>query len=580
MNYSPFIHPNRIRSMKKTIHKLVAFATCFFISCGCFGRVYAQAFPLGVQAALKQIIGEKSLSCQADYFMEYEGLKNPILFKLVFLNAADGCRFDVDLANGSPFTQEMAKKLAPFKADKLICILLNSSKKSYTEWPDLKMYCEQFILEDQLVFFQKDIKVVKKVISSENINGLECIKYQITFDLGKNTNNEAFVWLTKDQSALPVKIEMKAEDILGQSQKAIVFFTNWKQEAANNDKLVIPREYTKIRDIRDILPKNAEQSTSDASNKQTANASSPQAEFFKTFLVTPPNNIAELTFERINTKDNRTNIYTIKQQPNAIYFREVNTTDEINGIKQDPRKIIISRYGKDTWTLRNNMLFTSADPISKVKNNVRVDDMSMLQDVGQNILSEPLKMGILFSVFKTFKWNGNTFIADDKDGGQLSGHLLLDEAGWPKRVIYTREWNKISYQVDYKYPPRAESNAIPSEMSLTFANEGSYGDYVEARPYKKYLILSYKTSESQLPESDFSLEKFRKGIRPGGGIVYSNHVAYVINGKAQSLNAAQSQSVESSLSTTKARCLALFLMLVPAIIFLVVVIRNIQKNKQ
>ena len=511
--------------------------------------------------------------------MEYEGLKKPILFKLVFLNAADGCRFDVDLANGSPFTQEMAKNLAPFKADKPICIFLNSSKKSYTEWPDLKVYCEQFVLGDQLVFFQKDIKVAKKVVSNENINGLECIKYQITFDLGKNTNNEAFVWLTKDQSALPVKIEMETEDLLGQSQKATVFFTNWKQEVANNDKLVIPREYTKIRDIRDILPMDAGQSTTDASNKKTVDASSPQAEFFKTFLVTPPNNVAELTFERINTKDNETNIYTVKQQSNAIYFREVNSIDEINGIKQDPRKIIISHYGKDTWILRNDMLFTSADPLSKVKNNVRVDDMSMLQDVGQNILSEPLKMGILFAVFKTFKWNGNTFTADDKDGGQLSGHLLLDEAGWPKRVIYTREWNKISYQVDYKYPPGAESNAIPSEMSLTFANEGSYGDYVEARPYKKYLILSYKTSDSQLPESDFSLEKFRKGIRPGGGIVYSNHIAYVII--KQSLNAAQSQPFESNLSATKARRLVLlFFMLVPTIIFSVVLIKNTRKNKQ
>lgn len=553
----------------------------FFVSFECFGRVYAQAFPLGVQAALKQVIGGKNLSCQADYSMGYNGLKEPITFKVVYLNSDDASRFDVDLAGGSRFTQELAKKLAPLKVDKPISIFLNSSKKCYIMWPDLKVYCEQFIPENQLVFFQKDIEAVKKTVSTENVKGLECIKYQIIFNLGKNTNNEAFVWLTKDQPVLPVEIEMETEDLLGQNQKARIFFTNWKQEAGNIDKFLIPSEYTKIRDIRDILPENAVQSTTDGINRETIVTSSPQADFFKTFLVKPPDIIAELAFERVDTVNNKTNVYNIKQQSNAIYFREINSIDEINGIAQDPSKIIISRYDKNTWVLRNNMLFTSADPLSKVKNNVKVDDMSLLENVGQNILSEPLKMGILFAVSKTFKWSGNDFIADDKDEGQLSGHLLLDEAGWPKRIIYTRGWNKVSYQVDYKYPVGAESNAIPSEMSLTFANKGSYGNYVETKPYKEYHILSYKVSDTQLPESDFSLEKFRQGIRPGGEIVYSNHMAYVIiGGKAQPIKTVQSKPPGLMLSATSARYIMLFTMFVPTIILSVVLIRNIRKNKQ
>jgi hypothetical protein len=557
--------------------------TLFFVLLVIFSNVagvHAQTFfPLPLQASLREFIGGTSLSCQVEYSMEYSSVKTPITLKMVYWNSQAGSRYDFDLANSSLVMREIAKDLAPFKADKCFGLSLNSSDSYYTVWPDLKMYSKQPILDDQRIFFRDKIKASKSIISNEeNINGTLCAKYHLILYL-ENTNKEAFVWLSKDKSALPVKIEMEAEDFWGNEQKATVFFHDWKEEVGNDRKFEVPSDYTRIQDLKEVLPKTFNESSVVSGGETKGGMNSPQAEYFKSFLASPPKNISELVFERVNTSDSKTNIYIIKQQPNAFFFREVNSIDEIDSTNQDPMKLIISHYGLNSWVLMDKRLFTSSDPLVSKRSAQRMDDMSLWETSGQHILSEPLKMGILFAEVKTFRWSGNKFAADDKDGGQISGELLLDEVGWPKRVIYKREQDDEARQVDYKYSPEAGSNAIPCEMSLALHINGRYADYLEQKPYKQYFILKYKTSDVPLPETEFSLVRYRTSLRPGGEMVYSNRVAYtMIAGHPQPLGDAQ--HVMSVSSNRIVRLVVFLLMLLPTIIFSAVLIRNHRKNKK
>jgi len=552
---------------------IVVLLTCY----GYFG-INAQVFPVGVQAVLNQIIGGKNISCQADYAMEYDGLKTPIVFKLAYLNAADGCRFDVDLANGSPFTQEMAKRLSPFKADKPIMIFQKTSKMCFTLWPELRVFLKKTPPKDQLLFYGDNLNVHKTIISEEDVNGVMCNKYKMMFDLGGNIKEEAYMWQPTNQSSLPSKIEMETDDLSGQKQKATIIFQNWKDEVEDGNKFIIPHDFKEIQNMSEVAPQEAAQTPSSKSITKSVMASSPVVEYFKSFLVNPPN-IAELTFKRVDIGNKKTKMFTGKWQANAMYFREVNTTDEVDGVDQDPRKIIVARYGMKSSVFQNNFLLSSGDPLVKITHLRRVDQMSLYEDVGEKILSEPLKMGILFANYKTFKWEGNNFASEDVDGGQITGRLIVDDKGYPNRIVYTRESNKMTYQVNYEYSVGANSNSIPSKMSLAFGDIGPYADYVQLKPYKEYFILNFKTSAATLPESEFSLEKFKRSDdKPALNIVYSNHMAFAkIDGKMLSLPLQSATAKHARGNRFAVLCIMLLMTIVPIFIL---VWKQTTKTKQ
>lgn len=514
------------RRRERFVISVLFLAEIFGIACGCPWSCSGQAFPIGVQAVIWKFIGKADASCQVDYSMKYSGLKDVIEFKIAYSNFANGSRLDYDLIGGSSFAQQLAQNLASAKADKYFTLFLNDLKKCYVVWPEIRSYSQQAVPQEQLILLDNKLRVTKSYITNENLNGVRCKKYQITLNLGKNKDPEALVWLTVDEPALPVRLEMETQDYLGQNQKATLLFRDWKQRESAVAKLEIPKGYAEISDIKDILPKRTEEHNR-LSVSSKSPATSPQAEFFKEFLVRPPQFISDLVFERISIHDKKTNVYVCKQQPNAIYFREVPSIDAIDDPTQNPNYMMVSRIGSKSWILRNEMLFSSDDPLERKNDRAKMTEMSRVQDVSELILNEPLKMGILFAVYRSFSWFTNDFLAEDKDGGRLLGHLYLNNAGWPSRIVYLREVTGISYEVDYTYSDDAQTNSIPSEMNLKFANEEVIGEFLRAEPYKVYQILRYTTSTSSLPESSFSLEKYKNQVRPGGSIHYSNNLAYV-----------------------------------------------------
>lgn len=526
----------------------------------------AQTYPLPVEAAIRQFIGGKSLSCQADYTCEYAGVQTPITFKMFYVNSSLAARFEIDLASGSSFSQEIGKQMARFGADKPIALSARASSKYYTLWPNLKTYCEVFVPEEQQAFFQDNLKWSKKEMGSEKVDGIECVEYEIICSLEKQTNEEAVVWISKSPPELPVKIEMETDDFTGHRQKATVLFSNWKAETEESAKFLVPSDYRKIRDIRDILP-------SDYANQQPETrgatvSTSSRAEALKRFLASSPT-IAELIFKRIGVMDGKTNVYFGKKQSNAFLFREINSVGEADAIKQDPMNLIVGRYGSNTWAIRSAMLFTTTDELSRPERGATPDTMGLMEHLGYSILSEPLKLGVLFAELNTFKWNGNDFIAEEKDGNQLSGRLLLNDSGVPERILYKRKGVQVTYEVDYKYRPEAASNDLPSEMDLTFANDAPYSDSIKAKPYKQYFILKLRTSAALLSESEFASEQYRANIRSGGEIIYSNRQALVlINGMPQPVP--KSGAVAHGLAAFEIRYITLALMLIPIVVFVAV----------
>lgn len=540
---------------------------------GCLETIQGQPFPIGVQATLCRVLGDKSLSSKAVCSTEHDGLEEPITFTMDYSYSAGACRFDVDLTSASSLTLDIGRSLAAYKANKNAYLFSEDAKKYIVLWDGLRVYSDLPIFEDQVRLYRNHKHATNIMVGEESMNGVHCFKYAYSFAVPKGVEESAVVWLAQEQPSLPVKVEMKTKDLLGQVVKTTVTFENWRVESAGNAKFGIPTGYKMVKDIRDVLP---QQAFVTSTNAELSQGSSPQSESFKQFLTAPPN-VEELTFERIDAAGHKRQVFTGRIQENAVFFKEIfdktGSTDQGLG----SNGVIVSRYESNTWVGRHDRLLTSTAPVVPLpKTGGRIDSMSRIQNVAQNILCEPLRMGILFAVFKTFEWHGNQFTADDRDGGTLGGHLELDRLGWPMRVVYTRDMTKEAYEVDYKYATNALTSDIPCEMTLRFPNQSQH---IRSKPYKLYRILSFKQAHSPMPKAKFALDDLAHGSKGVPEIVYSNHMAYQqIGGMLRLVE--RSRDGSWSFRTLAPRLAVCATMIISFIAFSAVLIRSIVRYKQ
>ncbi len=201
--------------MKNSHPLLVALAAGLFLSLA--EPVGAQGGPggpnAGVSPTMLKMFGDiKAFSAKAEMRVLQAGKKEMMSGTISFALLDGKTRMEMDLTQlkSGQIPPEVSRQLKQMGMDVTILVVLPDKKLTYMVYPGLKAYVEVPLPTEQAAS-EANIKMEKKELGKETIDGHSCVKYQVTLTGESGKKNEATSWNATDLKDFPIQTEFQEQ---------------------------------------------------------------------------------------------------------------------------------------------------------------------------------------------------------------------------------------------------------------------------------------------------------------------------------------------------------------------------------
>ncbi len=199
--------------MKNSLPRFVALAAAAGFL-GTAGSAVAQGNPAGPSAgmgrALIKIFGDvKAFSAKADMKVTQAGPKEMLSGTVGFALLDGKTRMEMDLTQmkSAQMPPEVTAQLKQMGMDINIVLSVPEKKLTYLVYPSLKAYVEMPLPKEQAAVTEAGLKMEKKEIGKETIDGHPCVKNKIIVTDETGKKNEATTWNAIDMKDFPIQTE-------------------------------------------------------------------------------------------------------------------------------------------------------------------------------------------------------------------------------------------------------------------------------------------------------------------------------------------------------------------------------------
>ena len=191
---------------------LAAFGAFALSACG---QVPGGAGPAGVSAALAKLFGSTTAFSAKGEMQLSDSAGHDIGFWPMDFSLLDRrIRVEIDLtrARTKNMPDGMAAMLKQIGMAEVVSIIRPDKGVVYVMYPDQRMLLKMPLPKEELEATDQSVKISKKKLGKETINGHPCVKNRVTVTDGSGKTVEATTWEASDLKDLPIQIETQEAD--------------------------------------------------------------------------------------------------------------------------------------------------------------------------------------------------------------------------------------------------------------------------------------------------------------------------------------------------------------------------------
>ena len=212
---------------------------------------FATTSPAGIDAALAKLFGEvKAFTAQAEVEVygagEHLMMSTPMTFALL----TNKIRVEVDITRlkNKDLPAGTMESMKQMGMDKIYSIMRPDRKTSYIVYPGLKSYLAQPMSRDDPDWSNDALKVDRKVIGKETLDGQACVKHLVTISDVQGNQQEATTWNDPKLRNFPIQIQIANEE-----HQATIRFRDVKFAQPHATLFEMPKGYTAYDNPQELV---------------------------------------------------------------------------------------------------------------------------------------------------------------------------------------------------------------------------------------------------------------------------------------------------------------------------------------